>query len=200
MSYLSFIEDEELEKIITKVLNKGQSALKKGEEKFGRNVIDPFSILFEMGSFEIDFNQWNRNEQLRQAQKSLSNAIGNFHQNILGSIKGWEVLPTGMDIVNHERKIIGEVKNKHNTIKGSDKSGLYSNMENLVMLKGHIYKDYTAYYIEIIPKTPKRYNDPFTPSNPRIGSLCSVNPLIRQIDGYSFYSLATGINNALEAF
>jgi len=103
-----------------------------------------------------------------------------------------------MDIVNHERKIIGEVKNKHNTIKGSDKSGLYSNMENLVMLKGHIYKDYTAYYIEIIPKTPKRYNDPFTPSNPRIGSLCSVNPLIRQIDGYSFYSLATGINNALE--
>jgi len=62
MSYLSFIEDEELEKIITKVLNKGQSALKTGEEKFGRNVIDPFSILFEMGSFEIDFNQWNRNE------------------------------------------------------------------------------------------------------------------------------------------
>lgn len=200
MAYLSFIEDQKLEEIIDKVLTKGQFALKNVKKKFNRNVIDPFSILFEMGSFEIGIDQWNINEEIRQSQKSLSNEIGLFHQNILGSINGWQLLSTGgiVDIINHESMIIGEVKNKHNTLKGSDKSSLYFKIEDLVMRKGHIYKGYTVYYIEIIPKKRDRYNIEFTPSDSRTGVTCPANPLIRQIDGYSFYTLATGVDNALE--
>ena len=200
MTYLSFIGDSQLEQIVHKVLTKGVIALEIANKKFERNVIDPFSIIFEMNGFEINFDQWNKNEKLRQAQKSLSNEIGNFHQNILGSVDDWQTLPTGeiIDIVNHKRKIIAEVKNKHNTLKGSDKSGLYFKLEDLVMRKGHTYKDYTAYYIEIIPKKPMRYNTEFTPSNHSTGSSCHKNSLIRQIDGYSFYELATGVDDALE--
>lgn len=200
MAYLCFIEDQKLEEIIGNVLMKGQLALKNVKTKFNRNVIDPFSILFEMGSFEISIDQWTANEEIRQAQKSLSNAIGLFHQNILGSIKGWQLLPTGgiVDIVNHDSMIIGEVKNKHNTLKGSDKSSLYYKIEDLVMRKGHMYKGYTVYYIEIIPKKCDRYNIEFTPPDASTGAICTTNSLIRQIDGYSFYALATGIDNALE--
>lgn len=200
MAYLSFIEDQKLEEIVGNALTKGEFALKNVKTKFSRNVIDPFSILFEMGSFEISIDQWTANEEIRQAQKSLSNAIGLFHQNILGSIKGWQLLPIGgiVDIVNSDSMIIGEVKNKHNTLKGSDKSSLYSKIEDLVMRKGHMYKGYTAYYIEIIPKKCNRYNIEFIPSDASKGATCAANSLIRQIDGYSFYALATGIENALE--
>lgn len=42
--------------------------------------------------------------------------MGLFHQSILGSIKGYQLLPTGgiVDIVNYKSMVIGEVKNKHN--------------------------------------------------------------------------------------
>jgi hypothetical protein len=91
-------------------------------------------------------DQWTANEEIRQSQKSLSNAIGLFHQYILGSINGGQLLPTGgiVDIVNHNSRVIGEVKNKHNTLKGSDKSSLYSKIEDLVMHKGHMYKGYIS--------------------------------------------------------
>jgi Eco47II restriction endonuclease len=144
MAYLDFVEDQKLEKIITNVLTKGKDAISnvRAEKKFHYNVIDPFSVIFEMASFEMSLDQWTTNEKTRQAQKTLSNAIGNFHQDILGSIDDWQCLATGniVDIVNHDKKIIAEIKNKHNTLKGSDKSGLYSKLEDLVMRKGHTYK------------------------------------------------------------
>nr|HEN5518367.1 Eco47II family restriction endonuclease [Legionella pneumophila] len=120
---------------------------------------------------------------------------------LLGSINGWECLPTGhiVDIVNHEKRIIAEIKNKYNTIKGSAKAKLYHDLDDLVMQKKQEYKEYTAYYVEIIPKKPERYNQPFTPSDSRKGAKCAANEKIRVIDGYSFYSLASGIQNALEA-
>jgi hypothetical protein len=147
-----------------------------------------------------DITQWAINEKLRQAQKTLSNHIGNFHQSLLGALEGWENLPNGkiVDIVCTERKIIAEIKNKHNTIKASNQSTLYHSLNDLVMKKGQVYKDYTAYYVEIIPKKPKRYDKPFTPSDASIGAKCPENPLIRVIDGASFYALITGVEDALQ--
>jgi hypothetical protein len=53
MAYLPFIEDRKLEEIVGNVLVKEQIALKNVKTKFSCNVIDLFSILFEMGSFKI---------------------------------------------------------------------------------------------------------------------------------------------------
>lgn len=197
MFYLSFINDQKLENIVREVIQKGQDAQLK--TNFCKNVIDPFSILFELSSFSISPKQWLENEKIRQAQKTLSNHIGSFHQNILGAIDGWSVLNTGgiVDVISLDRKIIAEVKNKHNTVKGSDKSGMYYRLEDLVMRKGHTYKNYTAYYVEIIPNKPMKYDVCFTPSDSRTGAKCPINPLIRKIDGYSFYALATGVEDAL---
>lgn len=199
MAYLSFIDDQTLENIVDHVLQKGHKARIKSHEKIDHNVIDPFSVLLEMSSFAMTFDGWLDNEKNRQAQKTLSNQIGFFHQNILGSLKGWRTLGIGgmVDVVCDERKIIAEIKNKHNTLKASDRSGMYFKLEDLVMRKGHAYKDYTAYYVEIVPKKPARYDEPFTPSDNRTGARCQANPLIRKIDGYSFYALATGIEDAL---
>lgn len=200
MSYVSFIDDNRFETIVHNVLKKGISSLEQSKQTLSRNVIDPFSILFEMSSFNMDAQEWHKNEAMRQAQKSLSNHIGDFHQQLLGAFSGWECLPTGaiIDVVCHDKKIIAEIKNKHNTLKGSDRSGMYHKLDDLIMKKGQKYKDFTAYYVEIIPKKPIRYNHPFTPSDSSKGSKCALNEQIRVIDGYSFYALATGVDNALE--
>ena len=51
----------------------------------------------------------------------------------------------------------------------------------------------------LIPlKKPIRQDIPFTPSDKAKGQKCTSNPLIRQIDGASFYELVTGIPNSLE--
>jgi len=129
------------------MLDIGIQALLKPEKSFDKNVIDPFSMLFESASFGLNMQEWMTHEKARQAQKTLSNGIGVFHQKILGSIKGWTDLGTKeiVDIINHEKRIIAEIKNKHNTIKASDKIGLYDTFENLVLVKTGKYHNYTAY-------------------------------------------------------
>jgi len=180
-------------------MEKGAEALRKSEADMHRNVIDPFSMLFEMGCFELSPKHWEISEKSRQAQKTLSNEIGMIHQSILGSIQGWEDLGKNgiIDVVNHDLKIIAEVKNKYNTVKGSDQIELHTRLQDMVMHKTQTYKGYTAYYVEIIPRKPVRYNECFTPSNHKTGTKTTANPLVRKIDGASFYALATGYPDAL---
>jgi hypothetical protein len=200
MPKLNWISDENLKDAVTLLLTKAREAKISGVTKFGKNVIDPFSALFQMSGFEISYEDWIISETARQAQKTLQNHVGDFHQKILGSCNGWENLNTGgvMDLISKEKMIIAEVKNKFHTIKGSNLSDLYKSMEELVMPKSSIYKNYTAYYTVIIPKKPNKYDKEFIPSDNKKGEKCPLNSLIREIDGNSFYSLVTGDVNALE--
>ena len=199
--HLSFIDDSTIEQIVAETLNIAQAARAKAQSKFERNVIDPFAALFEMSGFNLSPEDWLIQEQNRQAQKTLVNEFGDFHQRVLGGLDGWH--NTGragglVDLINADKKIIAEVKNKHNTLKASDQKNLYESLEKLVMPKGQKYKGFTAYYVQIIPKNALRFNKPFTPSDNQIGEKKVSNELIRTIDGWSFYELATGVDAALE--
>jgi hypothetical protein len=200
MSKLKWIDDEKLKAEVKKLLLLAKEAQNSTVTKFGKNVIDPFSAIFEMSGFDIDYETWIKSETTRQAQKTLQNHIGDFHQNILGYSKGWINMKVGhvIDLVSEDKKIIAEVKNKFNTISGGKLADLYSSLDGLISPKSSIYKGYTAYYVAIIPKNPERYNKPFTPSNKEKGEKCPINGNIREIDGASFYSLVTGFNYALE--
>ncbi len=199
MPKLNWISDDELHQAINHLLQKAEEAQTRSEKKFGKNVIDPFSALFTMSGFKINYKEWFNTETSRQAQKTLQNHIGEFHQTILGSVKDWENMKTGnvIDLTSNSKKIIAEVKNKHNTISGGKLSELYYSLERLVMPKTSIYKGHTAYYVTIIPKSKKRRNIPFVPSDKDKGERCPINELIREIDGASFYELVTGDYNAL---
>ena len=200
MPLLNWISDNDLELAINLLLKKALDAKKNAVAQFGKNVIDPFSAVFEISGFEMDYDTWIKSETARQAQKTLQNHVGEFHQNILGSCKDWENMKTGhvIDLVSKKNKIIAEIKNKYNTISGGKLSDLYYSLEKLVMQKASIYKNYTSYYVSIIPKKPIRFNKEFTPSDKEKGDKCSLNTKIREIDGPSFYELVTGESNALE--
>lgn len=199
MAWLSWITDSELEYEVKKLLDTAKNAKEKSPKKFEKNVIDPFAAIIEIAGFDISYNEWRENETQRQAQKTLQNHIGEFHQNILGYVKGWKDMKAGkiIDLRSDEQKIIAEVKNKYNTINGGGHSSLYTKFEELISLKTSIYKGYTAYYVAIIPKSAKRYNNPYTPSQNGKGEKSTTNENIREIDGASFYSLVTGSETAL---
>lgn len=196
MALLSYIADKDLEKIVSDILTHSQPS--ETDKQFAKNAIDPFAALFEMSIFSLkDIGAWKKAEQQRQQQKTLQNKVGLFHQKILGALRGWEDLKTGklVDICCHDKKIVAEVKNKHNTTKGSDKVVIYDNLDKVLVSD---YVGYTGYYVEIIPKSPKRYNEPFAPPDNKTKANRLLNERIRVIDGVSFYALATGVNNALE--
>ena len=200
MSYLSFIDDKKIKEIVFKVLDKGMIKKKSAEHDFYKNVIDPFSSVFEIAAFNVDLKTWKESELIRQCQKTLQNQIGNFHQEVLGNVHGWKDLGIGavIDIKNTDKKIIAEIKNKYNTVSGGDLSSKYYTLQNLVMPKNSEYKEYTSYFVNIIPKKPKRYDICFQPSDKETGVKCQENDKIRIIDGASFYDLVTGEKDALQ--
>lgn len=200
MSYLKWVSDESLITAVDRLFTITKEALDSQEDKFYKNVIDPFSAMFQIAGFGIDFNNWIISEKSRQAQKSMQNHVGYFHQSILGAVDGWEDLNVGqgIDLVCHSKKIIAEVKNKHNTVTGGDLADKYHLLERLVTPKASQYKGYTAYFVNIIPKRPIRYDTYFEPSDKEKSMKCPRNPLIRTIDGASFYELVTGVEKSLE--
>lgn len=196
---VKFLDDAKLVAEVSHLITVAEEAIENQRKEFGKNVIDPFAAMFEMSGFGLDHAAWVRVELMRQAQKTLLNHIGGFHQNILGAVEGWENMKTGsvMDVVSEKHKVIAEVKNKHNTLSGGKRSDQYGNLEKLVMQKASRYHGFTAYFVTIIPKSPERFNRPFTPSEKETGERVPENPLIREIDGPSFYELVTGRKDAL---
>jgi hypothetical protein len=196
---VEFLDDATLVAEVSHLLTVAEEAIESQRREFGKNVIDPFAAMFEMSGYGLDHAGWVSVELMRQAQKTLLNQIGGFHQNILGAVKGWENMNAGswVDLVSHDRKAIAEVKNKHNTLSGGKRSDQYDNLEKLVMQKASRYHGYTAYFVTIIPKSPERFDRPFTPSDKETGAKVAENTLIREIDGASFYELVTGRKDAL---
>jgi len=92
---LKWISDKKLSDAVFFLLEKAKTAKISSVSNFGKNVIDPFSALFEMTGFDMTYQEWHKSETARQSQKTLQNFIGDFHQRILGNVEGWEDLKVG---------------------------------------------------------------------------------------------------------
>ena len=116
MALLEFISDKDLISEVRNLVKKTLEKRSKAEKDFTKNVVDPFGSLFEAPSFP-SHESWKSSELMRQTQKTIQNHVGTFHQKILGHVVGWADLGTGsvVDLVNNDRKIIAEVKNKYVT-------------------------------------------------------------------------------------
>lgn len=200
MPYLSWISDENL----LSALEEFAAALSRGDEKnakdSGRNVIDPFATAFSLSFFRMSHEHWIHMEEFRKKDKTLTNALGTFHQQVLGSVDGWENLGQNafVDLVNDKRKIIAELKNKYNTVKGSDKINIYNTLHSCIYDKVSRFRGYKAYFVTLIPQKPEGILRPFAPSDNQSGTKPATDQSIIEIDGKRFYSLVTGNETALE--
>ena len=159
-----------------------------------RNTLDCFSAIIDALIQNITLEEWIIQEKARQIQKTKQNAIGSLHESIMCSIEGVSKSIGLIDIESKKLKIVAEVKNKHNTTKGNNKTTIYKDLEKALITRPR----FTAYYVEILPKNQKTYNMPFAPSDNRSKSKLPKREDIRLIDGKSFYALLTGYDNAIE--
>ena len=121
MSVSDFLPPGRLVELVTEVVSSVRRAEERSATDSDRNTIDPFSAIFDAALKGVSADEWMTLELARQNQKSLQNAIGTFHQRLLGSVDGWEDQAAGgsVDLRNDARTVIAEVKNKYNTMNSS---------------------------------------------------------------------------------
>lgn len=195
---LSFISDKDLFKAKQKVVDAIVSARNRPDSQLFKNVVDPFSGLFDAAIQNIDIEEWLEQEKSRQIQKTFQNSIGTFHQEIIGAMPGWENLGKGnlVDIRNNCKKVVAEIKNKFNTTKGNHRVRVYDDLKSALNLERH--QSFTAYFVEILPKNKRRYDSLFTPPDNQTHKKRPKNKKIHIISGQLFYDLASGEKNTLK--
>lgn len=192
MSYLNFIRDEHLLKCIHNLyLTYSQCQQQMTMTKFYSNKVDPIKFHFDMSFNHIDPQNYIDLEIIRQNDKTISNAIGYFHQNLLGGIAGFENMGVGggCDIRKLDNTIFAEVKNKHNTMNSSSAEATYQKLEKFA----NDYPNATCYLVEIIAK--KSQNIQWSAS---LNGKNYNHPRVRRISADKFYELATGRANAFK--
>lgn len=111
----------------------------------------------------------------------IGNALGRFHQDVLGSANGWKNHDRGFDLISEREQKLAEVKNKHNTMNAANRREIEDELRSAVRQRP---RGWTAYLVIVIPKTPERYCHEIVPN-------------VLEIDGASFYELVSGRNNAM---
>jgi hypothetical protein len=103
-------------------------------DDFNKNILDPIKLTFDSKVYRKDISFVVESEVLRQIDKSNTNHIGYFHQNIFRYLgKGWEIPRQGYDIVNTELMYFVEMKNKHNTMNSSSAQKTYMRMMSTLL-------------------------------------------------------------------
>lgn len=179
---LGFISDENLFNHVKDTVSK--YSFEMDLKKFNSNLIDPIKLTFDSIIYDQEFEDTIENEVLRQLDKSNSNLIGYFHQNIFKYFSTeWEVPRVGYDVQNLTDKIFVEMKNKHNTMNSSSSAKTYMRMLNTLVQD----VDSTCLLVEIIAKKSQDI--------PWVVTLDSdkqpVNERIRRVSIDKFYELVT---------
>ena len=190
---LSFITQEDFENHVRNTLKQYNKTLKATNlTKFNSNLIDPIKLLFDKYVFDKDFDEIIKFEIHRQKDKSNSNIIGYFHQNIFKYIKNCIVPTEGWDVIFHSNNInyYVEIKNKYNTMNSSSSAITYMRMQNYLLNAEDKGRNICA-LVEVIAKCSQ--NIPWTVTLDKEKQ--KENEQIRRISIDKFYGILTGDNN-----
>jgi len=191
--------DEQIKKEVKFILDKMSIEISDIENKYHKNVIDPFSALFEQVIFDNNISKWKNSEFKRQLQKTFGNLLGLFHQNLLCSLENCEE-PTGggVDLICEKKKIVAEIKNKHNSTNYDSLAGSFDKLKHLLSKKK--YADFTGYLVRIIPKKPKNFSkELLVTTNKKKPQYRKPHKSIFEINGEFFYEKITGNKDVLKS-
>src|SRR5690606_39730545 len=89
-NYVDFISDTHLLKCISNLYNSYLSAKREfTKEEFYNNKVDIFKLTFDSKFNELFEDELIKLEMSRQIDKSVNNAIGTFHEEVLGGVEGF---------------------------------------------------------------------------------------------------------------
>lgn len=157
-------------------------------KEFNKNIIDPVKLTFDAKVYGKTFEEIIEAECIRQIDKTNSNRIGYFHQNLFHYAgNGWIVPETGFDVVNNKRHIYAELKNKHNTMNSASSQKTYMKMQ------GQLLQDDQAVcmLVEVIAK--KSQNVKWTAT---VDGKVYSHDRIRRVSIDKFYDIVFGDGDA----
>ncbi|OIR25492.1 Eco47II family restriction endonuclease [Bathymodiolus thermophilus thioautotrophic gill symbiont] len=179
---LSFISNEDLYNHTKDTVEKYRFQVDLA--KFNKNLIDPIKLTFDSKVYGRDMQSVIESEIVRQMDKSNTNHIGYFHQNIFNHIgNNWSVPANGYDIVNLNGQYYVEMKNKHNTMNSSSSQKTYIRMQNTLLNNPNA----TCMLVEVITR-----NSQDIVWNISLDGIPVSNKNIRRISIDKFYELVTG--------
>lgn len=178
---ISYIDRKTLDKLIDEVYEKYSN------KNIQTILDDKFKKLFDMHFYNLNENEWNNHELMRIHDKAVNNYIGYFHQKLLGSIKGYintDNYPKlkkkyGVDLINKEKNIYIELKNKFNTMNSSSKRDCIQKLKKITENDSN-----AKCYIGIVNDNRDRYEQ--------------LEKNIYIISGNKLYDMITGEKNSME--
>jgi hypothetical protein len=184
---LKFISKENLEAHVKSTLLNYTTALQGYNlKKFNSNIIDPVKLTFDKSVYRTSWEEIIKNELYRQKDKTNSNIIGYFHQNLFNYIDGCVVPNAGFDIIYNDN-IYVEMKNKHNTMNATSSQKTYMKMQSEIINNPKS----KCYLVEIISKKPGNHV-----WKCKLDGVNFESEKIRRVSIDSFLSEVTGNQNA----
>ncbi len=185
---LSFISNEDLYNHTKDTVEKYRFQIDLA--KFNKNLIDPIKLTFDSKVYGKDIQSVIESEIVRQMDKSNTNHIGYFHQNIFNYIgDGWSVPTNGYDIVNLGEHYYVEMKNKHNTMNSSSSQKTYMRMQNTLLS----ILNATCMLVEVIARNSQNIVWKVSLDGNPVS-----NENIRRVSIDKFYELVTGERTAFK--
>ena len=129
---LGFISDSDIFQHVKDTVKQYRIAIDLSE--FNQNLVDPIKLTFDSKVYGKSFSDIIEAESIRQIDKSNTNQIGYFHQKLFNYAgNGWEVPASGFDVINEDRHIYVELKNKHNTMNSASSQKTYLKMQSQIL-------------------------------------------------------------------
>ncbi len=179
---LGFISDEAIFEHVKKTVLKYRFNINL--KKFNKNLLDPIKLTFDAKVYKKTIEDVINDEALRQIDKSNTNHIGYFHQNIFNILgNGWYCPQKGYDIANDNLHIYVEMKNKHNTMNSSSSQKTYMRMQNTLLADAQA----SCFLVEVIAQASQNRVWKVTVDNQQMS-----NERIRRVSIDKFYGIVTG--------
>lgn len=183
---LGFVTDEQIFNHVKETVQKYRYEINLSS--FNKNLIDPIKLTFDSKVYNQTIQETVEAECIRQIDKTNSNHIGYFHQNMFKLAgNGWEVPANGtdggFDVTNHGKHIFCEVKNKHNTMNSAAAQKKYLKMQKKLLEDDRA----TCYLVEVIAK--KSQDIPWTVT---VDGKQFAHQKIRRISMDKFYEIVFG--------
>lgn len=183
---LDFISRDDFKTHVINTIKTYDDTLKSIDLKtFNSNIVDPIKLTFDSKVYKKTMEEVIESELVRQRDKTNTNAIGYFHQNLFKYIKNCKIPNVGFDVVftrPNGTKVYVEMKNKHNTMNSSAAQKTYLKMTTQLL-----NEDCDCYLVEIIAKRSQNIT-----WNISLDYQKTENEHIRRVSIDKFYEEVTG--------
>jgi len=146
---LDFLDVDDFIELVEKTMDKMYSKHEgKKLKDFNERIIDPIKTTFDMAVNNFSKKEWIEAEIDRQADKSVGNVIGHFHEEMFNLIEDWHSPGSGkgFDVIKDDGSIFIELKNKHNTINSSSGKSAFNKLKAKLEEK----PEATTYIVHVI--------------------------------------------------